>query len=390
MKKSKLISLLLAAVIGAGSLAMTAQAAPAGLPEQTAKTATFAKTSEWAQDDWTIFALGRNQETGCETLYEEYYQGVLEQLADPEANLISSDYIRISLALTAIGIDPRNINGNNLLEKIDQGNRQEYLQMSTGSLAYSLALMERYPDSFTGTIKEETVQQILAAQQADGSFEYMAGAGFSDPDSTAQAMQGLLLLGDTYAAEIQGAADWLTAQMDENGVLAIDWGTGPSPNPSSTAQALIAFSQKGEEPANAQGKTFYDGMMGFALDDGSFQDANWATEDPDDLIYDAYASGQCFQGLVAYNRMAKNQTALFDLSDVTVTPRPKPDEKPESGSSSQASSQPSSVSSEESKPAASSKADDLDTPKTGDMGLAAIAVMGLVAAAAATVLYKKK
>lgn len=390
MKKGKLLSLLLAAVVGAGSLAMTAQAAPAELPAQTAKTAAFVKASDWVlKDDWAIFALGRNQEEGCEKLYEDYYQGVLALLADPAAKLIPSDYIRLSLSLTAIGIDPRNIEGNDLLEKIDQADREEYFQMSTGSLAYALALMERYPDSFSGTLKEDTIQKILDAQQADGSFEYTAGAGFSDPDSTAQAMQGLLLLGDCYAAEAQAAGDWLAAQMNEDGVLAIDWGTGPTPNPSSTAQALIAFAQKGEVPANDQGKTLYDGIMTFALDNGSFQDANWQTGE---LEYNEYATGQCFQALAAYSRMVNGQSALFDLSDAAVAPRPKPeDEKPESGSSSsQASSEPSSAREEESEPPASSAAANLDSPKTGDMGLVSIAAVGLIAAAAAVVLCRKK
>ena len=188
MKKGKLLSLLLAAVVGAGSLAMTAQAAPAELPAQTAKTAAFVKASDWVlKDDWAIFALGRNQEEGCEKLYEDYYQGVLALLADP-AKLIPSDYIRLSLSLTAIGIDPRNVEGNDLLEKIDQADREKYFQMSTSSLAYALALMERYPDSFSGTLKEDTIQKILGAQQADGSFDYTVGGGYPDPDSTAQAM----------------------------------------------------------------------------------------------------------------------------------------------------------------------------------------------------------
>ena len=340
MKKGKLLSLLLAAAVGAGSLAMTAQAAPAELPAQTAKTAAFVKASDWVlNDDWAIFTLGRNQEEGCEKLYEDYYQEVLALLADPEAKLIPSDYIRLSLSLTAIGIDPRNIEGNDLLEKIDQADREEYFQMSTGSLAYALALMERYPDSFSGTLKEDTIQKILDAQQADGSFEYTAGAGFSDPDST--------------------------------------------------AQALIAFAQKGEVPANDQGKTLYDGIMTFALDNGSFQDANWQTGE---LEYNEYATGQCFQALAAYSRMVNGQSALFDLSDAAVTPRPKPEEeKPESGSSSsQASSEPSGAPEEESEPPASSEAADLDSPKTGDMGLVSIAAVGLIAAAAAVVLYRKK
>ena len=59
-------------------------------------------------------------------------------LADP-AKLIPSDYIRLSLSLTAIGIDPRNIEGNDLLEKIDQADREMYFKMSTSSLAYALA-----------------------------------------------------------------------------------------------------------------------------------------------------------------------------------------------------------------------------------------------------------
>lgn len=387
MKKRRLLSLLLAAVMGAGSLAMTAQAAPAELPAQTTKTAAFAKASDWALDDWTIFALGRNGETDCDTLYEEYYQSVLELLADPDANLGLSDYVKISLALTAIGIDPRDFDGNDLLEKIDQADRQEYLAMSPTSLAYSLALMERYPDSFTGTIKDDTIQQILAAKQADGSFSYQVGVTASDPDSTAQVMQGLMLLGNTYAAEIQGAADWLKAQMNTDGAI-VNWGAA---NPSSTAQALIAFSQKGEEPADTSGKTLFDGMMAFALPDGSFQDANWQTGL---LEYNAYTSGQCLQALVAYRRMADGQAPLFDLSDATVTPRTKPEEKPQSTVSSEPVSQPSSVPVEKSdsevSTVVSSQADDLDTPKTGDMGLVSIAVIGLIAVGAATVLYKKK
>ena len=386
MKKGKLLSLLLAAAVGAGSLAMTAQAAPAELPAQTAKTAAFVKASDWVlNDDWAIFTLGRNQEEGCEKLYEDYYQEVLALLADPEAKLIPSDYIRLSLSLTAIGIDPRNIEGNDLLEKIDQADREEYFQMSTGSLAYALALMERYPDSFSGTLKEDTIQKILDAQQADGSFEYTAGAGFSDPDSTAQAMQGLMLLGDTYASEIQAAVDWLKAQMNEDGAI-LNWGAA---NPSSTAQVLIAFAQKGEVPANDQEKTLYDGIMTFALDNGSFLDANWQTGE---LEYNEYTTGQCFQALVAYSRMVNGQSALFDLSDAAVAPRPKPeDEKPESGSSSsQASSEPSSAREEESEPPASSAAANLNSPKTGDMGLVSIAAVGLIAAAAAVVLYRKK
>lgn len=386
MKKGKLLSLLLAAAVGAGSLAMTAQAAPAELPAQTAKTAAFVKASDWVlNDDWAIFTLGRNQEEGCEKLYEDYYQEVLALLADPAAKLIPSDYIRLSLSLTAIGIDPRNIEGNDLLEKIDQADREEYFQMSTGSLAYALALMERYPDSFSGTLKEDTIQKILDAQQADGSFEYTAGAGFSDPDSTAQAMQGLMLLGDTYASEIQAAVDWLKAQMNEDGAI-LNWGAA---NPSSTAQVLIAFAQKGEVPANDQEKTLYDGIMTFALDNGSFLDANWQTGE---LEYNEYTTGQCFQALVAYSRMVNGQSALFDLSDAAVAPRPKPeDEKPESGSSSsQASSEPSSAREEESEPPASSAAANLNSPKTGDMGLVSIAAVGLIAAAAAVVLYRKK
>ncbi len=385
MKKGKLLSLLLAAVVGAGSLAMTAQAAPAELPAQTAKTAAFVKASDWVlKDDWAIFALGRNQEEGCEKLYEDYYQGVLALLADP-AKLIPSDYIRLSLSLTAIGIDPRNVEGNDLLEKIDQANREKYFQMSTSSLAYALALMERYPDSFSGTLKEDTIQKILGAQQADGSFDYTVGDGYQDPDSTAQAMQGLMLLGDTYASEIQAAVDWLKAQMNEDGAI-LNWGAA---NPSSTAQVLIAFAQKGEVPANDQEKTLYDGIMTFALDNGSFLDANWQTGE---LEYNEYATGQCFQALVAYSRMVNGQSALFDLSDAAVAPRPKPeDEKPESGSSSsQASSEPSSAREEESEPPASSAAANLNSPKTGDMGLVSIAAVGLIAAAAAVVLYRKK
>ena len=92
---------------------------------------------------------------------------------------------------------------------------------------------------------------------------------------------------------------------------------------------MIAFAQKGEVPANDQEKTLYDGIMTFALDNGSFLGRNWQTGE---LEYNEYTTGQCFQALVAYSRMVNGQSALFDLSDAAVAPRPKPeDEKPNPG-----------------------------------------------------------
>lgn len=396
MKKGRLAALLLAVVVGAGSLAATAYAAPAEISEQTAKAAAFAKVSDWALDDWSIFALARSGESGCETLFENYCEKTLDLLEDPSANLACGDYIKMALALTAIGVDPQNAGGHNLLALIDAFDRQQYLELSTTSLAYALVLMTRYPDAFTGTIREETIQQILAARQADHSFSYLAGVEASDPDSTAQAIQGLMLLGDAYAAEIQAAADWLKGQMDENGAI-LNWG---SANPASTAQALVAFSQMGEEPENAQGETLYNGMMDFALADGSFQDVNWQTGG---LEYNAYASGQCFQGLVAYQRMATRQAPLLDVRDVTVTARPKQeDTSSQSGSSHEPKpdfSQPQasafsqeavSSPSKESPEETVSLEEDLKTYQTGDMAPVSIAALGFAAAASALLLCRKR
>ena len=133
----------------------------------------------------------------------------------------------------------------------------------------------------------------------------------------------------------------------------------------------------------------YDGIMTFALDNGSFLDANWQTGE---LEYNEYATGQCFQALVAYSRMVNGQSALFDLSDAAVAPRPKPeDEKPESGSSSsQASSEPSGAPGRGIRAAGFQCGRKPEFPKTGDMGLVSIAAVGLIAAAAAVVLYRKK
>ena len=107
----------------------------------------------------------------------------------------------------------------------------------------------------------------MAAKQADGSFSYQAGVAASDPDSTAQVMQGLMLLGDTYAAEIQGAADWLKAQMNEDGAI-LNWGAA---NPSSLPPRLDRLLPKGRGACKHNRKTLFDGMMTFALPDGSFR-----------------------------------------------------------------------------------------------------------------------
>ena len=161
--------------------------------------------------------------------------------------------------------------------------------------------MERYPDSFSGTLKEDTIQKILGAQQADGSFDYTVGGGYPDPGQYRSGDAGPNAAGRYHMLpRFKAAVDWLKAQMNEDGAI-LNWGAA---NPSSTAQVLIAFAQKGEVPANDQEKTLYDGIMTFALDNGSFLDANWQTGE---LEYNEYTTGQCFQALVAYSRMVNGQ-----------------------------------------------------------------------------------
>ena len=147
--------------------------------------------------DWTVFGLARSGVQVAGKYYETYYGNVEAAVTEAGGKLSETkytEYSRLVLALTAIGRDPRDVGGYDLLVPLADLERVA-MQGVNGSIYALLALdsagyeIPQNPDAAVQATREGYVDEILSRQNPDGGWG-LAGGG-SDVDLTAMALQAL-------------------------------------------------------------------------------------------------------------------------------------------------------------------------------------------------------
>lgn len=267
--------------------------------------------------DWMVFTLARD----FRDIPEEYPAYIGAAVQNSFDTLYPSDIARIILSVTACGLDAKNIGGHNLLEAL--AGVEYSAQIYLSSLAFPLIAMDFKADfAFDDATRAEIVQTVLDAQQPDGGWSYCSedlyGYGiFTDPDSTAMALQALAPYAEN--AEVSAAADrafaYLQAQQGETGAV-LSYG---APSAESTAQVILALCAWGKSPETAEftvcGNTLADGLCAFVTETGGA--LNYANaEDP-------LTTYQVLQALEAVERFQNGKPTVF-----TYDERPTPIEPP--------------------------------------------------------------
>ena len=219
---------------------------------------------------WIPFAVKMSgTDAADEDYYTAYYDSV-RAVSKSQKGILSEDHPtaneRVSINLKAIGKDPTNVEGYNLMERVDdyeavkeQGiNAEIYALVAANYVGYTLKNENKY------------LYDILANQMADGAF----GMDTDHPDSdiTAMAVQALAAYGEGSAKSderAQGAIDraleWLAGKQDEEG------GYGTSEG---DAQVIIAISCLGhdllseDEDYVIDCKALYEDLMAYKADKG--------------------------------------------------------------------------------------------------------------------------
>ena len=330
MKLKKMVSVFVAVLLVCALCMQTAFAADVTALKE--KTATWLQTPENTQFDytetdyadslmdWTAFTLARDFRT-VPAEYSAYIQEAVENSFD---SLYPSDLARITLSVTACGLDAKNIGGHNLLEAL--ANVDYSTQVYLSNLAFPLIAMDFKAEfDFDDAIKQTIIATVLAAQQPDGGWSYCSedlyGYGiYSDPDSTAMALQALAPYADN--AEIASAAEKAfaclkTQQGDTGAVLSFG-----APSGESTAQYILALCAWGENPEDAaytvNGKTLVDGLCAFITENGGA--LNYAG------VEDSLTTYQVMMALEAVERFHNGKPSVFtydkkvaDLNTETTT-----------------------------------------------------------------------
>lgn len=276
--------------------------------------------------EWAVLGLARAGVALSDEYIQAYYGKVVAYvkanigsdgvLVDPEShNPTVTDNERIILALTAIGKDPANVGGKNLLAALQDRNIMQVTNTSDtdiNGLVFGLLALN------SGNYTQDSywlVQAILTQQNEDGSWSSSADTKpVGDVDMTAMALQALAPYyneGDdtTVNAAVDKALQWLSAKYKGTGYTSAE----------SCAQVVVALSalQLNANSDSSFVKTV-DGAPTSVLGDllryylGEGQGFKHAASGK---TADQKATEQALYAMAAYERYCRRTNALYDMTD---------------------------------------------------------------------------
>ena len=268
--------------------------------------------------EWAIIGLARSDASMSTNYYSSYYDRVVAYVEDKINNegqlhtVKSTENARVALAVTAIGKDPRNVGGHNLLTAL---NDVTYVNQQgvNGPIWALLALDSK---NYDAPGREALITSILGQQFKDGGWavtpEGSTPATTADVDMTAMAIQALAPYYNTRK-DVKNAVDkaliCLSGKQLGDGRFQ-SWGTT---NSESAAQVVVALSALGIDADKdtrfvKSGNSALDGLLSFAVKTGGFGH--------DDNVVNQMATEQAYYALAAYDRFDRKANRLYDMRDV--------------------------------------------------------------------------
>ena len=269
--------------------------------------------------DWLIFGLARSGVKVPQKYFDTYYENV--EAAVREKNGVLSDrkyteYSRTVLALTAIGKNPADVAGFDLLKPLADF-EQVTRQGINGTIFALLALdsgnyeIPENPDAAVQATRQMYVDELLARALPDGGWTLTGGE--PDVDITAMTLQALAKYrdqADVTAAVERGLAVLSSLQEPDGGY--VSWG---SSNSESVAQVIVALTELGvplsDERFVKNDVTVADALLRFAQENGAFVHVRDGSGGDDEM-----ATEQAFYALAAIHRAETGETTLYDMTDV--------------------------------------------------------------------------
>ncbi len=258
--------------------------------------------------DWDVIGLARSNEGVTSAYYPAFEKYVKEQQGSFRK---VTDYERMTLAVTAIGKDPRNIAGYDFIEKIY--NNERITNQGTNGVIFALLALDSnnyvVPENARWT-REKLLKWLLEQQNSDGGFPLAEGAT-SDVDITAMALQALANYQDTTgvkSATIK-ALDWLSKQQRIEG----GFQSAGSVNSESISQVIIALSSLGIDLTDKRFKKekgdLRTALLAFVNKDGGISHTKG-----DESNY--MATQQGLLAFIASDRLKNVENRLYDMTDV--------------------------------------------------------------------------
>lgn len=281
--------------------------------------------------EWAVLGQARAKVPLSEAYIAAYYEKVVAYvqknmgadgvLVDPESrNPTVTDNERIILALTAIGKDPANVGGKNLLTALQNKDIMKVTDTSNtdinGLVMGLLALNSRNYTSDTSWL----VQAVLEQQNKDGSWRVSADTKpVGDVDMTAMALQALAPYykdggNETVNTAVEKALNWLSGKYRSG-----------YDSSESCAQVVIALSALNlDANTDARFTKTVDGktlsVLGNLLQYRVAENGGFKHQFADKAVNEM-ATEQALCAMAAYARFTEKANALYDMTDAACAHR---------------------------------------------------------------------
>ncbi len=271
--------------------------------------------------EWAVIGLARSGVSVPDGYFDVYYDNLVSTLKESDGVLDRAkytEYSRAVLALAAIGKSPVNVGGYNLLEKLTDFDA--VCRQGVNGPIYALLALDakNYPipesSAANPTSREKMISYILEKQLPDGGFDLADTS--ADPDLTAMAIQALSRYqkDEAVGQAIDRAVECLASLRTESGGYA-SWGTENVESAGQVLTALCALgidAQQDDRFCGTDGTSILSYLMQNRTSDGAFLHTVG-------LGADQMATEQVFYSLVAYDRMKKGKSFLYDMTDVAIS-----------------------------------------------------------------------
>ena len=266
--------------------------------------------------EWAVLGLVRSGVEIPEEYYQNYYKALEECVKERKGILHDkkyTEYSRVILALTAIGKNPVDVAGYNLLTPLGDYEKTVW-QGVNGAIWALIALdsgnydMPNNPNAKVQATREMYINHIIEKQTSDGGWALSGDV--ADPDVTGMALQALSKYqdNDKVKSATEKALNCLSNMQKENG----GFSSYEVETSESSVQVLVALCELGisidDERFVKNGKSVLDNLFSFYDNGKGFKHIH---QDSTNLM----ATEQCFYALVALKRASEGRNTLYDMSD---------------------------------------------------------------------------
>lgn len=277
--------------------------------------------------EWQAIGLAKAGKTVPGSYEAVFDKNVQSQIVDSIGRLKITDAERLTIAAVAMGKDPENIGGINLLDyiynSIDIRNIDTMTRQGTNGLIFALIALDtknfEVPKDARWN-REKIITELLSYQLDTGAWSLSTSGGSPSYDMTAMAL--ISLAPYTNQPEVSKAVDeavtFLSEQQGSTGGFNEAFVGGISSE--ATSQVIIGLTANNIDPQDEiftkNGINLLDHLLSFQTETGGFKHTTTGKTD-------GMATEQAVQALVAYDLFTKNEGALYAFKNGPVQSVPK-------------------------------------------------------------------